>query len=564
MVDAALLDAVVSLGQQEARFERARHLAAQFGAEVLLILVEDRDVEGLVPAQGFPPTLPGGPAWRDLLRRMREPGCHDGHVGYPTPGTLLSASALSGDGVVLLFLGGRVERAALERLRQVQPLLAALIRAEHDRAVARGEQRAAANQAREAGALAAALDAARTEIEQTLRRLEGQTAALEDARVRAEDAIRAKDAFLAMLGHELRNPLSPIVTALQVLRMKGQVSRELSIIERQVTNLMRLVDDLMDVSRLTSGKIQLRRESVEIGDVVARAIEMASPLLEQKQQTLAVDVPPRGMRVEADPSRLAQVIANLLTNASKYSDSGTRVRLAAEGDDARLRIRVQDEGIGIGAEMLGRVFDVFFQQPQSIERSQGGLGLGLAIVRSLVGLHGGSVRVLSDGEGKGSEFIVELPRLGAAAAGSGDERLAGRRLSRVDRSHERVLVVDDNPDALIMMGDALRWLGYTVQMAPDGPTAVRIAATFRPDIALVDIGLPVMDGYEVAERLRELDSAGPPRVVAVTGYGQDADRERSTAAGFEAHLVKPIPLETLEQVLQELRSARGPSQSATG
>ena len=310
------------------------------------------------------------------------------------------------------------------------PLIASTLRAEQDALAARGDQRVALHHAREAAALAAALDAARSELEGALRALEDRSRALDQARERAEAAVRAKDEFLAMLGHELRNPLSPIMTALQLLRLKGQIGREHEIIERQVRNLVRLVDDLLDVSRLTTGKIVLRTELIEVSDVAARAIEMVSPMLERKRQILSVEIPTRGLMVEADPARLAQVFANLLTNAAKYSDDGTRIALHASGDDAHVRIGVTDEGIGISREMLDRVFDLFEQQRQAIDRSQGGLGLGLAIVRSLVTLHGGTVRASSKGEGQGAEFVVELPlrcrRTGAGAARP-DRRRDGRR-----------------------------------------------------------------------------------------------------------------------------------------
>jgi CheY-like chemotaxis protein/two-component sensor histidine kinase len=353
-----------------------------------------------------------------------------------------------------------------------------------------------------------------------------------------------------MLGHELRNPLSPIVTALQLLRLKNQTSREHEIIERQVQNVMRLVDDLLDVSRITRGKIELKKQLIELSAVAARAIEMASPLLEANRQVLSVDIPARGLLVEADPARLAQVFANLLSNAAKYSAPETKILFSAERDGKRLTVRVKDEGIGIARDMLERVFDLFEQQRQSLDRSQGGLGLGLAIVRSLITLHGGSVHAMSQGDQKGSEFIVEMPcaqgetepvtspaQDGLAGAGSGEGR--GRR----------VLVVDDNEDALMLLSEALTSIGYIVRTASDGPQALRIAETFQPELALLDIGLPVMDGYDLARRLRQIRPLQSARLVALTGYGQATDKRRSQDAGFHAHLVKPIMLEELQRAL---------------
>jgi PAS domain S-box-containing protein len=378
-------------------------------------------------------------------------------------------------------------------------------------------------------------------------------------RKRSEDAVRrsqhelteanrVKDEFLAMLGHELRNPLAPISTAVQLIRMRGGQSREIAVIDRQVGHLTRLVDDLLDVSRITRGKIELDRRPIEIWDAVARAMEVASPLLEQRRHLVDVDVPSSGLVVEADIHRLAQVISNLLTNAAKYSDPESSIVVRAERVEKLVKLTVKDEGIGITPEMLGRVFDAFVQQPQSIDRSSGGLGLGLAIVRSLVTMHGGTVRAESPGTGLGSEFIVELP-------------LAQRRRSEAAKpvkpavrgasNRRRVLVVDDNEDAAEMLAGALVQIGYDVAVAHDAPSALERAREFDPEVALLDIGLPVVDGYELAERLR-LQSNGTRTLalIAVTGYGQEADRIRSDRAGFERHLVKPIDLHQLAVTLE--------------
>ena len=555
MSDEIPVQLVASLADLQGRFAAAQQLAVQLGATGLLILIEDPAVRALLPAPGFPQTLPGGHAWRELLAQVRTPGIHQREVGYPTPDQLIPALAYSISDVVLLFLGAPSKPPsvqAIQRLAPVVPLLAATLRAEHDALTVRGELAAAQNHAREVETLARALDGARSDLERTLRDLEGQTRAVEEARARAENATRAKDEFLAMLGHELRNPLSPIMTALQLMRLKNHSSREQDVIERQVGNLMRLVDDLLDVSRITRGKIELRKERVELADVAARAIEMASPVLEQKRQLLDVQIPSRGLVLDVDPTRLAQILANLLTNAAKYSDSESRIMFAAELKDTQIRIRVKDEGIGIAPELLGRVFEMFVQNGQSIDRSQGGLGLGLAIVRSLVQLHGGTVQAQSAGEGRGSEFIVELPRATEDSSHRTSPQPSTRRNVRA-ANLERVLVVDDNQDASTMLSEALDSLGFVVRTAPDGPAALRIVEEFEPDIALLDIGLPVMDGYELAQRLRERQGAGSLRLVAITGYGQTEDQHRSAQAGFDAHLVKPVDLDHLGRVLDAFR-----------
>jgi signal transduction histidine kinase/DNA-binding response OmpR family regulator len=362
----------------------------------------------------------------------------------------------------------------------------------------------------------------------------------------AAQANRAKDEFLAMLGHELRNPLSPIVTALQLLRLRGGQAAEYEIIERQVGHLTRLVDDLLDVSRITQGKVVLRRVGVELSDVVTRAVEMASPLLEQRHNRLDMRVDRHGLQVDVDPDRMAQVVSNLLTNASKYSDEHARIVLSGERRGDVVRLQVKDYGSGIAPEMIERIWDLFVQQPQSVERSVGGLGLGLSIVRSLVRLHDGRVWATSEGIGKGSQFTVELP-----AAAPRRRCAAGPPAQRATQPAvrpARILVVDDNRDAAETLAMMLQHLGHSVKLAYDGPGALAAAREFDAELALVDIGLPVMDGYEVARRLRE-QCDGDIRLIAVTGYGQESDRSRSADAGFESHLVKPVDLATLNEAL---------------
>jgi signal transduction histidine kinase len=391
-------------------------------------------------------------------------------------------------------------------------------------------------------------------VEEQARQLREATVEAERARALAESANRSKDEFLAMLGHELRNPLSPILTALQVMRMRGADSREQALIERQMGHVMRLVDDLLDISRITRGKIELRKSRAELSQVVVHGLEIASPLLEQRRQEVDLDVDGDGLPLDVDPDRMAQVIANLLTNAAKYSERGTTIHVKAQRDGQRVRLRVRDEGIGIDPEMLRRVFDVFYQEPQSLDRSKGGLGLGLAIVRSLVELHGGKVEAHSDGPGQGSEFVVELPL--APDFETVDFLSPGRPAVPIPapttqpQSGKRILVVDDNEDAAESIADLLRDLGNEIETAYDGPAALRIAKVFKPEVCLVDIGLPAMDGYELARRLREShDLASGARLIAVTGYGQDADRERSRQAGFDSHLVKPVNLDVLNHAV---------------
>ena len=371
----------------------------------------------------------------------------------------------------------------------------------------------------------------------------------------AEAANRTKDEFLAMLGHELRNPLAPILTALQLMTIRGDATavKERAVIDRQVRHLVRLVDDMLDVSRIARGKIALRRQTVDFADIVASAIETASPLLEERRHRLHVDVPRGVLMVTGDSTRLTQIVVNVISNAAKYTEPRGEIHATARVDDGHVELRVRDSGIGISPEMLPKIFDLFAQERQEIDRAHGGLGLGLTIVRSLVELHGGTVRAQSDGLGKGSEFTIRLPLVTDAAAGVAPDGPA-RHAGAPARSGRRILVVDDNVDAARLTAEALEAIGHDARVAFDGPAAIELAGTFRPDVALLDLGLPLMDGYEVAQRLRAGAAGKPPLLVAVTGYGLASDHERTNAAGFQAHVVKPVDFGHLTDVIDRLLS----------
>ncbi len=368
------------------------------------------------------------------------------------------------------------------------------------------------------------------------------------ARITAEAASRTKDEFLAMLGHELRNPLAPITTALELMRARGlkEGERERAVIERQVTHLVRLVDDLLDVSRITRGSVELARQRIDLSTVVAGAIETASPLIEQRGHRVEADVP-AGMFIDADGHRLRQVFSNLLANAAKYTPPGGRIDVAAGRDDDMVVVRISDNGVGIAADLLPRVFDLFSQGRQSIDRSEGGLGLGLTIVRRLVELHGGHVTAASQGVGEGSTFSVHLPiAKGAPIPLEATVPAAGRSPRGASR---RVLIVDDNVDAAELLARLLDELGYITRTAHDGPGALKVLETFHPDSAVLDIGLPVIDGYELAQLIRARRDCGGIRLIALTGYGQANDRERTARAGFDGHLVKPVGTARLAALL---------------
>jgi PAS domain S-box-containing protein len=369
------------------------------------------------------------------------------------------------------------------------------------------------------------------------------------ARLAAEEASRAKDEFLAMLGHELRNPLAPIATALQLMQLRGdsRTSKEQQVIERQVRHMTRLVDDLLDVSRITRGTLVLKLQRRELRDVIDKAVELASPLLEQRGHHVQIEVPAEPIVVEADDARLRQVFGNLLVNAARYTENGGHISIVAERLGGEASVRVRDDGRGIAAEFLPRIFDLFVQGQQSSERSTGGLGIGLTLARRLVEKHGGKLTAESPGVGLGSTFTVRLP---LAAVDEGEQMPPSARLSPRQVSRPlRVLVVDDNEDAAVMLAEVLRAVGHEVETAGDAVEALHVAKHFQPEVAVLDIGLPVMDGYALAVRLREESGPAAPRLIAVTGYGQQHDRELSVRSGFSAHLVKPVDIPQLLELI---------------
>jgi PAS domain S-box-containing protein len=370
-----------------------------------------------------------------------------------------------------------------------------------------------------------------------------------------KEADRKKDEFLAMLAHELRNPLAPIRNALEILAMADDnpvaVKEMREMMERQVQQLVRLVDDLFDVSRITRGTFELRQERIDLAAVVATALETSRPLIEARKHRLVVDVPSEPLFVHGDITRLAQVVSNLLNNSARYTSEGGEIRLVVERRDDQAVIRVHDSGIGIPSDMLAHVFDMFTQLSGSTQNSQGGLGIGLTLVRNLVEMHGGVVVAHSEGAGKGSEFVVQLPLLESQPAAPHSNGSTEVVTPGTSASH-RVLVVDDNIDAAESLGRMLRLMGNQVRTAHDGPSALEAAAAFIPDLVLLDIGLPGMDGHEVARRLRLLSGLQNAVLVAQTGWGQDEDRKRSREAGFNHHLVKPVSVAALQEVLSEL------------
>ncbi|HTH75733.1 MAG TPA: ATP-binding protein, partial [Trinickia sp.] len=373
------------------------------------------------------------------------------------------------------------------------------------------------------------------------------------------EAGRAKDEFLAMLGHELRNPLSPIVTALRLMRMRadGNTLREQSIIARQVDHLVRLVDDLLDISRITRGKIALKPRTVSVDEVLTNAVEMADFLIEQRKHRLVIDIEPN-LVWDVDATRLAQVVSNLLMNAARYTSAGGHVELLARFEaNGMIAVSVRDDGMGIARDVLPRVFELFFQGKRALDRAEGGLGIGLALVKNLVEMHGGSVVAASDGPGLGSTFTIRVPgRHGARRPAPRTPHAPAP--ARAQTGARRVLLVDDNVDGIEALAELLKECGHRVEAVCDPTAALHIVSRFQPDIAVIDIGLPGMDGYELVRRLRAERANRGCLFVALTGYGQDADRHRSRQAGFHHHFVKPLDPPRLLHLIDTL-APRAPS-----
>jgi signal transduction histidine kinase len=418
------------------------------------------------------------------------------------------------------------------------------------------------------------LQHANSELEAANRTLQSEIA--ERARIAQalKEADRHKDEFLAMLAHELRNPLAPIHNAIELMRMKPlddpQLNWARDVIARQLTSLTRLVDDLLDVSRITRGKINLTRQVVELEALISRAVETVHPLFDERSHQLTLELPEPGTRVFGDPTRLTQAIANVLGNAAKYTDKGGQISLSAAVRNADVEIRIRDNGIGIRPELLPHVFELFTQLDRDEGRTQGGLGIGLALVQRLVQMHGGEVSAMSDGPGKGSEFVIRLPLLreedepAHAPPDTTTEVVSASEVASVmaplvtagaTQMVRRILIADDNNDALESLATLLQLSGHEVFTATNGGTALQSAERHLPEVALLDIGMPLLDGYEVAKRIRAQPWGQRITLVALTGWGQDSDRRRSREAGFDSHLVKPLDLETLTDLLARLPSS---------
>ena len=570
MPPADTLALVAALADPAQRRDVARALAQRLGADDLLLFVTDPEMGVLLPAAGFPQTLPAGRPWRAFLAECVARGRCTAELPFPDASSVSPATGLaSPDQSVLVLLGGSPRGHALAELCLLLPLLGAAFRGEQALVTATGHAAVAREAAARAEALAGTLDTTRRELH----------AALGEANA----AGRQKDEFLAMLAHELRNPLGPIRNAVQLLKQLGPAEprfiRAREIIERQIKQQARLLDDLLDVSRITQGKINLRPVRLDLVPLVRDTAEDARSGIESAGLTLELTLPEAPQWVDGDPTRLAQIVTNLLNNAAKFTDPGGTVGIQvfrsgtrAAGDgvqvptktaspltwpvlntripehlNTQVAIVVRDTGIGIEPEMLPRVFEAFAQADRSLDRSRGGLGLGLALVKRLVELHGGQVWAESQGVGQGAAFILTFPTAVAAQ----EPRVPSR--PAMSTGPIRVLIVEDNRDSAESLRDLLELSGCAVALAHSGSEALGAARQFRPEVILCDLGLPGMNGYQVAAQIREDPSLNNTQLIAVSGYGQEEDQQRSREAGFDRHLTKPVEFDELQRLLEVLR-----------
>jgi two-component system CheB/CheR fusion protein len=376
------------------------------------------------------------------------------------------------------------------------------------------------------------------------------------AEERIQEAIQRRDEFLAMLSHELRNPLAAVVSSTELLKHKGTEPQLVSVLDRQSQQMSRLLDDLLDASRVTQNKIELKKAPTDLRDIVEEACAATRPLMEARGLTLSLVIDAEALVVDGDASRLQQVCMNLLTNAAKYTPKGGHVWLEAASDESHAILRVRDDGMGIAPDMRQAIFELFVQSTRTLERAHGGIGVGLTLARSLVELHGGTLECESDGEGKGSTFTARLPMSSSRAL-----RSRSRRKPTVIAPGARIVVVEDNIDAREMMCHLLARAGFECKSVGDGLSAIDLIKDFHPHAALIDVGLPGIDGFEVARRLRSDSSLGDITLIAVTGYGQRADREAALTAGFDEHLVKPIKLDQLSRLFQRIDGISTPDVS---
>ncbi|MBC7454664.1 MAG: response regulator [Massilia sp.] len=553
MIPFELVAIFTQLQAPQSRFKGAAGLAAFSGAEQVLLFGKDEEIGLFLPATGLPQTLREGGRWQSFLNECAREGIASASMPGPR-GVDIAAFGMT-DGAALaavVFLGGRPHAEQCGQISALLPLLGAKLAVERSALAADGHAAAARDSSRRAGALNAALDVNRRELQKAYQQAERELESRRAAEDKLRDADRRKDEFLAMLAHELRNPLAPISMAAQILKIgpanPARLQQTCAIIERQVLHMTRLLDDLLDVSRVTRGTVVLAQDLHDMRAVVDQALEQARPLINAREQRLMLTLPGDSAMVHGDGTRLVQIVTNLLNNAAKYTAPGgdIGITLDARGDTVVLAVR--DNGIGIDAALLPHVFDLFIQGERSSDRAQGGLGLGLALVRSLAERHGGAVQARSGGRGQGSEFEVTLPL--AEPQARAPEASAQQRDD--DAAAMNILIVDDNEDAAQTLAMFLEAHGHRVRVAYRGASALAMASSDAPNMLLLDIGLPDMDGYELARRMQTETDTRQSTFIALTGYGRGEDRALSRQAGFAHHLTKPVNPVELQKLIASI------------
>ncbi|MFC0250987.1 hybrid sensor histidine kinase/response regulator [Massilia consociata] len=552
MIPFELVSIFIGLQRPEARFAATEELARYAGVPQVLLFGRDPELGIFLPAPGLPQTLRAGRRWQDFLRQCANAG--SAGASLPLPSGPAEAPVWgrcdSTASVIVVFVGAQPASPVQAAIAALLPLLAAKLLGERAELAAEGHAAAARDSNRRASELNAALDVSRRELQSAYQRAENELASRRMIEAKLRDADRRKDEFLAMLAHELRNPLAPIGMAAQILRLgqstPARIKDTCEIIDRQVAHMTNLLDDLLDVSRVTGGLVELALELHDMCAIVGDAVEQARPSIEARQHRLVLALPAQAVLVHGDSTRLVQIVTNLLNNASKYTPPGGVIALELKYDEAAVHVIVRDSGIGIEPALLPHVFDLFVQGERSPDRAQGGLGVGLALVKSLVERHGGSVSVSSAGEGTGSEFTIRLPLVHSVAPALPPSRNA----PTPSNDELDILIVDDNVDAADTLSMFLNTIGYRSRVAYEGRGALALAAQAAPDVLLLDIGLPDMDGYTLARQMRALPHTGSATLIALTGYGQPTDRAYAIEAGFNHHLTKPVDTTALLRLLE--------------
>jgi signal transduction histidine kinase len=538
-----LVDAL-AVSDSKPRQEAAARLATALGCEEFLLFVLDSQTGTFVPAPGMPKTVRGGPEWRRFLEYCANAGTHQAQVVLP-PSAPRLACAISTGTALAVAVGGNPGDTRMRLLTRRMPLLGAVLLSQQGRREQEAEVVSAREGAARAHSLAVALDAARL------------AAAELNTKLREES--ERKDEFLAMLAHELRNPLAPLVNSVELLRRAAQpghtaLHRPLDVMVRQLSQITRLVNDLLDVSRVSRRAIRLEREVLALDEILQAACETVAPSVEAKRHRLVVHQPSRPIYIDGDRTRLIQVFANLLNNAAKYTEIAGLITVDMVVDGSRASVVVKDNGVGIPPAMLGSIFGIFSQVHSTIHRSEGGLGIGLTLARSLVELHGGQITAHSAGPDRGSTFVVTLPAARAPTAAIEKDSIP----APLNEGHRlvRVMVVEDNADGAATMEQLLRHMNAEVRVAGNGEEALAALKQFTPELVLLDIGLPGMSGYELAARLRSI-LGREVQLVALTGYGSLDDQARAREAGFDEHVVKPASGDALHRLVNSRRVSGG-------